>query len=1826
MTRRRQLGAALHKNLLLKSRGNVLCWSVLEVVVPAILFLLMWIPRAVLPTESLAADARFDRYPLGDLRWATHLLGPDEDGLLEKGNPLHGCPRGGGWQVLWAPDVSAAHAEVARNALLSLACKPPSVLMQLLQLCGRNENEVPDLGPSFYPGGSCFALFGTMDEASCLASTESSNCVDTLVSAMARGFGSEARATEYAAAEPHKVAGLVVLHDDISGVSDLKVTIRVNQSDVPDLGSSFARWVSGPESGVDIEWRAWKTYWMFVNLQRAFSQSLVAWATDTPELSLDIDVQPWPWRAYEYSLGSLFAGGILKFILPFAYLSTAILIMKTIVMEKEARIAEGMFIVGLRRDVYWLSWFVVHISTLVFVAVVLSLLGLYPFPNTQWGVQLVTLVTFSVALTLFLYALSVFFNRARIAAIGGSLLFVLSVAPAVLAQLVSPDGSWTWTFACVLPPSGLYMWGEAIIQREVREQGITFSNLFESVDINGTFSAGGVLIMLAVDVFFWALCFWYLAQAYPQRISQHEKWYFPASPRYWRRTLGLKGREKATEAGLEGMATQAAVGHGLGDGGEKNAEAFDPLIEPIRGGASKDLFVDIRGLVKVYGNSCQACTKRRAKPAVDGLSVQFERGKIGALLGHNGAGKTSTIAVLTGMLRASDGHASILGMDVATEMGAIRQDLGVCPQHDILWPQLTVGEHLRLFCAFHGVRKNWIDSEVWARAEDVELSEKLDKPVSTLSGGQRRKLSAAMAFIGNPRAVILDEPTSSLDPHARTQLWALIKSMVRNAGCSVLLISHYMDECEAICDRIAIMHQGKLGCVGSPTFLKSRLGKGYDLTVLLDQRQNPKSHGSGIEALVLKYVPSATLMSRAGLERSFALPGKCSAAFPDMLDELEANRDAMGVATYSITSSTIEEVFINMAVQAEQAERGGQWEGQVGNSDAAAEQPEIGHSGAKRLSGWRLRACQLRALFVKRFHNSRRDKLALVAQLLIPVMFVLAALLIAKVGEGMNDPDPTPMVRAKSLSDVPATILESQLNNSAVSSVWGYNMPGGKYLPVDAGTSAEDLQDYLLSVSTPLHSCNQFDPTSCDAAYAGTYSEADASYATLLMPSQTAFHALPTGINTLVQALYRTLAANPDASFTAFNWPLPRPQGDNPVIIADIMLALCLVMGSAVLSSAHSAFPVAERASKSKHVQVVSGARRVDIWLATYAWDFLAYLVPATLIFVCMVLFDLDFLEPGGSLGAAALLLLGFGLSALPLAYAFSFAFDSDVGSLAGQAVTYLILGLAFVFVSVILDALESPLEPGVRDAFEALQWFFRCLPHFSLSYGIYAISADARLAPDLRVGALSMGPDGAGWCIVYLFLTAPIYLALCLLIEYWSEAKAACLRMVRMHSRKTRGHAARVRYLEGLPKTQEDPDVYDERLRVEDKVRLIVNPVDPVNPNDEDEETGLRDTSRDAPASTSTGNSEDAVLLSGVTKVFGKAPRAWCQRPSSRAKSQFTAAVSDLSFGVAHGTAFGFCGINGAGKTTGFRILTAEIPPTCGQVYVRDFASTQSGAPPYLRLDRDAARIRQNLGYCPQSDPLVGTMTGVEHLHLYASLRGVRSGRPREAEVQRLVTGLVMQSYIGRPSAGYSGGQKRALSVAIALVGRTPLVLMDEPSSGMDPLASRRLWNSLTDLIVSNNSPGDGAERDGPPMAPALLLTSHSMLESEALCGRIGIMIGGRLRCLGSPQHLKDRFGSGYVLELKVCDGIEGGLVADAVRSRLAGARVLEDSSATDACGGIVRVALGRDRTLLPEAFKVARSVPGVTDFVVAQSSLDEVFDALARQSLNGTTPSESR
>lgn len=169
-------------------------------------------------------------------------------------------------------------------------------------------------------------------------------------------------------------------------------------------------------------------------------------------------------------------------------------------------------------------------------------------------------------------------------------------------------------------------------------------------------------------------------------------------------------------------------------------------------------------------------------------------------------------------------------------MDSVRQFLGVCPQQDILFEQLTPYEHLNIFCDFKGVASDEIEDEIWEMIKDVDLVTNADTLAINLSGGNKRKLCVALALIGGSRLVILDEPTSGLDLTARRMLWNMLKTY--KSDRIIILTTHHMDEADILGDRIGIMSQGQIICLGSALFLKNRYGVGYNFTMVKKNKEN----------------------------------------------------------------------------------------------------------------------------------------------------------------------------------------------------------------------------------------------------------------------------------------------------------------------------------------------------------------------------------------------------------------------------------------------------------------------------------------------------------------------------------------------------------------------------------------------------------------------------------------------------------------------------------------------------------------------------------------------------------------------------------------------------------------------------------------------------------------------------------------------------------------------------------------------------------------------------------------------------------------------------
>ena len=227
---------------------------------------------------------------------------------------------------------------------------------------------------------------------------------------------------------------------------------------------------------------------------------------------------------------------------------------------------------------------------------------------------------------------------------------------------------------------------------------------------------------------------------------------------------------------------------------------------------ASETILKVKDLRKRYGDN----------EAVKGISFEVKKGEIFGILGPNGAGKTTTLEMIETLREIDGGSATIDGVDVATEPYTIRGMIGVQPQTPGFQDKTKLTELIQMFAAAYGEK---VDPKTFL--DEVNLGDKADSFVENLSGGQKQRFSIVAALVHNPKVFFLDEPTTGLDPQARRNLWELIKE-VRDRGISVILTTHYMDEAEILCDRIAIMDQGKIIALDTPkNLIKALLKRGF---------------------------------------------------------------------------------------------------------------------------------------------------------------------------------------------------------------------------------------------------------------------------------------------------------------------------------------------------------------------------------------------------------------------------------------------------------------------------------------------------------------------------------------------------------------------------------------------------------------------------------------------------------------------------------------------------------------------------------------------------------------------------------------------------------------------------------------------------------------------------------------------------------------------------------------------------------------------------------------------------------------------------------------
>ncbi|XP_036983997.2 ATP-binding cassette sub-family A member 9 isoform X2 [Artibeus jamaicensis] len=314
-------------------------------------------------------------------------------------------------------------------------------------------------------------------------------------------------------------------------------------------------------------------------------------------------------------------------------------------------------------------------------------------------------------------------------------------------------------------------------------------------------------------------------------------------------------------------------------------------------------------LRKEYASRKNCFSKRKKKVATRNVSFCVKKGEVIGLLGHNGAGKSTTIKMITGDSKPTAGQVILKG----SSGGEAPKFLGYCPQENALWPNLTVREHLEVFAAVKGLQKADATVAITRLVEALKLQDQQKQPVRALSQGIKRKLCFALSMLGSPSVVLLDEPSTGMDPEGQQQMWQAIRATIRNTERGALLTTHYMAEAEAVCDRVAIMVSGRLRCIGSIQHLKSKFGKDY----LLEMKVKTLAHKEPLHTEILRLFPQAARQERYSSLMVYKLPVEDVWPLSKAFFKLEIVKQSFDLEEYSLSQSTLEQVFLELSKEQE---------------------------------------------------------------------------------------------------------------------------------------------------------------------------------------------------------------------------------------------------------------------------------------------------------------------------------------------------------------------------------------------------------------------------------------------------------------------------------------------------------------------------------------------------------------------------------------------------------------------------------------------------------------------------------------------------------------------------------------------------------------------------------------------------------------------------------------------------------------------------------------------------------------------------------------------
>ena len=1400
------------------------------------------------------------------------------------------------------------------------------------------------------------------------------------------------------------------------------------------------------------------------------------------ETKINFGIIPMKYKSYKTDPFGTVVGFLGPFFIIVAYMGHLCIYVYRMVLEKETKAKEGMKIMGLTDGIYFLSYFIQYTVISLFDSLINAGIFLFLFTRIPFLVFFFIFFLFSLNVFALAYFFQSFIDKAKESLILSMLIYFVMFFLSLL--VINDDASYNMKIGLsVFPPVTIYL-------------GIILLGKFEShfrtfylKDIFYTFTNYSVFIMfvmLIADLLIYFFLGYYLQNILPHDFGVRKKWYFIFTPSFWgckKNKNQFKNNNINFQQSNSNLLNNEELLIGSNQAENENFQSEEIYKEMDK---PKDA-LRIRELVKRFDDG---------KVAVNHVNLNFYKNEIFALLGHNGAGKTTLISMLTGLYEATEGEALYDNMNILLpeNIEHFREKIGICPQHDVLFNDLNIREHLGMFAIFKGVSSNSVEGEINKIIKDFQLEDVQYTIAKNLSAGQRRKLSIAISLIGGSEIIFLDEPSSGMDITSRRNLWEILKRQCDNK--IIILTTHYMEEASVLGKRIGIINLGKMKCIGTPLFLIEKFGKYMNITLSKEEGANNENIINYINNIVKDgqfESLSEEIMVRIPKNNFDKNEGVSLINFFENLDE---NLNELKIKSYSVFMPTLEDVFLNVAADDDEEKR-------LSKQIELENKNDVTLFNLDYLDDFKNKSkflSDFKANFIRRFYLTIRDKKGIIMEVLCPILLVLIGSLISQVQFFFT----TPVFGSEDISSVgKQTIYFANINQSSNMEDYlidDYTNVTSKYF-TKFNDYADEINNnktlaiqkfingiYNETIDSESTADNDIDMNSKN--YVGYYgnllllnepNEINKNYEFVELVNSRVIHGVPLYTSVFLKKIINK-AAGHKVTINYKHKVMPNTAKQDMTNNTSGTVVLFVAIAYALIPANFITIIVREKNNNSKHLMRLSGMNIMAYWIVNFIFELTKYYFTGGICMLILYIFDYytDYF---------IYFYLLYGPPLILMTYVVSFLFTDESGAQNKMILLHSLLGALGSSVIIVLRGIEKTEKVG-----KILEYIFCILPSFSFNfaynlsfnkYSIYMMDYPNEWyrfdgTEMIREFKLLFGP------LLFLIIEIFLYLIILLFIEIFSYCNVCSpsesVDLVNNNIKR-------------------DSGVIKEEIRAQKNIKNSDN-------SNNSEEINL-DNNQGQLISTNLNNQEEnfMVRVKNLRKVYKTSIyKLFCCCCNNKGK----VALKNLNFCLEKGECFGLLGLNGAGKTTTFKCITQEISPSNGEIFLNG-----------KKTNKNFGEIKNKFGYCPQYDAIFEYMTVYENLEFYAKLKGVKHHYLSQI-INAVIYEMRLQEFIKKMSGRLSGGNKRKLSVAISMLCNPPIILLDEPSTGMDPEARRFMWSIIHKMSTMGRK-------------SSIIMTTHSMDEAETLCKRMGIMVNGEFVCLGKANEIKNKYGYGYELNLRI-------------------------------------------------------------------------------------------